>query len=87
VAKYSLFIKPSAVKEIESIGTKKDRQRIVTQIKALSDDPRPFGYKKLSGKEKYRIRCGVYRILYIIEDNKLTVVVVKVGHRKDVYNS
>lgn len=94
MARYSLLIKPSAVKEIEKIQPKKDRQRIVERISKLADDPRPPGCEKLSGQDKYRIRqgprsippgAGYYRILYAIEDRELVVYVVKVGHRKDVY--
>ncbi|MFV1997323.1 MAG: type II toxin-antitoxin system RelE/ParE family toxin [Acidiferrobacterales bacterium] len=83
--KYNVSIKPSAVKEIEAIPQKKERQRIIRRIGQLADNPRPPGSTKLSGHDKYRIRQGVYRIVYGIEDNDLTVVVVKVGHRKDVY--
>jgi mRNA interferase RelE/StbE len=85
VAKYRILIKPSAVKEIEVISPKKDRQRIVGRISKLADNPRPPGCEKLSGQEKYRIRQGRYRIVYSIEDQDLIVYVVKVGHRKDVY--
>jgi len=85
VAKYNIVIKPSAAKEIESISRKKDRQRIVNRIAALGDNPRPLGVQKLSGHDRYRIRQGVYRIIYAIEDRELSVVVVKVGHRRDVY--
>lgn len=85
MARYRLLIKPSAVKEIEAIPTKKDRQRVVDRIRALTVDPRPSGAQKLSGSERYRIRQGHYRILYSIEDDHLIVLVVKVGHRKDVY--
>jgi mRNA interferase RelE/StbE len=85
VAKYRILIKPSAVKEIEAISPKKDRQRIVGRISKLADNPQPPGCEKLSGQEKYRIRQGRYRIVYSIEDQDLIVYVVKVGHRKDVY--
>jgi mRNA interferase RelE/StbE len=85
VAKYRILIKPSAVKEIEAISSKKDRQRIVGSINKLADNPRPPGCEKLSGQEKHRIRQGHYRIVYSIEDQDLIVYVVKVGHRKDVY--
>jgi mRNA interferase RelE/StbE len=85
VAKYRILIKPSAVKEIEAISPKKDRQRIVGRITKLADNPRPPGCEKLSGQEKYRIRQGRYRIVYSIEDQDLIVYVVKVGHLKDVY--
>jgi mRNA interferase RelE/StbE len=85
VGKYKVLIKPSAVKELESIPLKKDRQRIVEQISALADDPRPHGSQKLSGKDRFRLRQGSYRIIYAIEDDALVVYVVKIGHRKDVY--
>ena len=83
--KYRVSIKRSAVKEIEAIPQKKERQRIIQRIGQLAKDPRPTGSKKLSGHDRYRIRQGSYRIVYSIEDNELVVVVVKVGHRKDVY--
>ncbi len=83
--RFEVFIKPSAVKEIEAISRKKDRQRIVQRIGQLADDPRPAGSQKLSGRNRYRIRQGPYRIVYAIEGVKLVVYVVKVGHRKDVY--
>ena len=84
MAKYKLRIKPSAVKELESVP-KKDQSKIVSKIRSLVDDPRPPGSQKLSGDEKYRIRQGVYRILYLIEDEELITIVVKIAHRKDVY--
>ena len=84
MAKYKLRIKPSAVKELESVP-KKDQSKIVSKIRSLVDDPRPPGSQKLSGDEKYRIRQGVYRILYLIEDEELIIIVVKIAHRKDVY--
>ena len=84
MAKYRVLIKPSAAKELESTP-KRDRLRIVERIQALSDNPRPPGCEKLSGQEKYRIRQGRYRVLYAVDDQELTVLVVKVGHRRDVY--
>jgi mRNA interferase RelE/StbE len=79
VARYRLFIKPSAVKEIEAIPTKQDRRRVVARIESLADEPRPRGCQKLSGAEKYRVRQGRYRILYAIEDERLVVTVSPVG--------
>lgn len=87
MARFELLIKPSAVKEIEAIARKADRQHVVRKIRALADDPRPAGCRKLSGKEWYRIRQRVFRIVYSIEDARLVVFVVKVGHRKDIYRS
>jgi len=85
VPRYSILIKPSAVKEIEAIPLKKDRRRIVERIGDLAENPRPPGCEKLSSQDKYRLRQGRYRILYSIEDEDLLVYVVKVSHRKDVY--
>lgn len=81
---YNLKIKRSAAKELEKIQ-KADRLRIIDRIQSLTTDARPHGSKKLSGEEKYRIRQGNYRILYQIYENIVTVVVVKIGHRRDVY--
>ena len=83
--KYRVSIKRSAVKEIEAIPQKKERQRIIRRIGQLASNPRPPGSSKLSGHDRYRIRHGAYRIVYGIEDDELVVIVVKVGHRKDVY--
>ncbi len=84
MGKYKIEIKKSAVKEIEGLP-RKDIQAVLSKIYALGDDPRPHDCKKLSSQEKYRVRCGDYRILYSIEDKVLIVYVVKVAHRKDVY--
>jgi mRNA interferase RelE/StbE len=86
VAAYKLVIKRSAAKEIESIGQKKTRKRIVQRIQELAENPRPPGCEKLSGKHpRYRIRQGPFRILYEITDDELIVYVVKVADRRDVY--
>lgn len=85
MAKYRVLIKPSAAKEIEKIARKRDRQRVVAKIESLADEPRPAGVRKLSGRERYRLRQGEYRIVYSVEDDVLIVYVVKVGHRRDVY--
>ena len=86
MASYRVLIKPSAAKEIEAVGQKKDRQRIVASIRTLARDPRPVGCEKLAGQQdRYRLRVGRYRIIYSIGDAELLVVVVRVGHRKAVY--
>ena len=85
MGRYRLLIKPSAAKELRAIPNKRDRQRIVKRIQGLENDPRPPGSQKLSGRERYRIRQGQYRIVYGIEQLDLVVYVVKIGHRKDVY--
>jgi len=81
---YRIEIKRSATKELKRIAAK-DQRRIIDRIRSLSADPRPAGTKKLSGEEKYRIRQGDYRILYQINDETITVVVVRIGHRRDAY--
>ncbi len=84
MASYKLLIKPSAAKELETLP-KKDRQRIVTRIRSLSVEPRPSGCEKLSGHDLYRVRQGNYRVLYAVHDDDLVVVVITIGHRREVY--
>lgn len=84
MANYRLQIKPSAVKELEAIQLK-DRKRLVAKLRRLAKEPRPDGCEKLSGHDKYRVRQGDYRVLYSVDDSEQSVVVVKIGHRRDVY--
>lgn len=84
MAKYSLFFKKSVAKDLRSIS-RKEVARILLRMEALQDDPRAAGSEKLSGQEKYRVRQGAYRIIYEIFDDQLIVTVVKVGHRRQVY--
>ncbi len=84
MAKYDVFIKPSAGKELEDLP-RKDRIRVSRKIQELAADPRPHRCEKLSAEEKYRIRQGNYRVVYSIDDDKRTILVVKIGHRKEVY--
>jgi len=86
VASYSLLIKASAARELEATP-KKDRERLAARVRSLATTPRPPGSEKLSGEEKYRIRQGDYRILYLIEDARSRVTVVKIGHRREVYRN
>ena len=85
MANYKIEIKKSAAKEIAKLP-RNILKRILTKIESLSSDPRPNGCKKLTADEKYRVRVGNYRILYSIEDEILVIYVVKVSHRKKVYN-
>ena len=85
MASYELFIKPSAAKELEDIGRKSDRTRVVDKIYTLKDDPRPPGCEKLTGQDRYRLRQGQFRILYVVDDDGRIVTVVKIGHRREVY--
>ena len=84
MASYELVFKRSVAKDLRDLP-KKDVARVLQRIRALAEDPRPPGCEKLSGLERYRIRQGDYRIVYEIQDSRLVVLVVKVGHRKDVY--
>ena len=83
--RYSLELKRSASREIEALPTKKDRRLVVDRIAKLADDPRPPGSEKLAGDDRYRVRQGPYRIIYAINDVARTVVIVKIGHRREVY--
>ena len=86
MARYEVRFRKSVSKDLDPIP-KKDVQRIIAAIDVLADDPRPPQSRKLSGSEKYRLRCGVYRVLYEIQDDVLIVYIVKVGHRKNVYRN
>jgi mRNA interferase RelE/StbE len=83
VASYRLFIKPSAVKELEALP--QDRRRIVAKIHGLAAEPRPAGCEKLSAHDLYRVRQGDYRILYTVQDTDQVAVIIKVGHRREIY--
>lgn len=86
MAAYSLRIKPSAGRELESIDSKRDLRRIVTRIRALGTEPRPSGIEKLAGTPNaWRVRQGDYRILFTIDDSDRVVEVFKIGHRREVY--
>lgn len=83
---YKLEIKTSAGKELAEVGSKSDRQKIVSRIQALASNPRPHGSEKLAGyTDRFRIRQGNYRVVYLIDDQSSTVTIYKIGHRKDVY--
>lgn len=84
MANYKLVFKKSVSKDLRPIPNK-DRARILQLMEQLQENPRPVGSEKLSGQERYRIRQGVYRIMYEVVDELLIVTVVKVGHRKHVY--
>jgi len=84
MAAYKIFFKRSVEKDLKSIP-KNDLRTIFDCIAMLAENPRPPGCEKLSGLERYRVRQGPYRIVYSIQDDELTVWVVTIGHRKDVY--
>jgi mRNA interferase RelE/StbE len=84
MAKYKISLRKSAVKELGDIP-KKDLQKVTKKIQILATNPRPQGSQKLSQKEQYRIRQGNYRIVYSVQDKELTIYIVKIGHRKEIY--
>jgi len=84
MAAYSIFFRSSAIKDLDLIPTA-DLKKIMERIRSLADNPRPVACEKLTAQEKYRVRQGNYRIIYSIQDASLTVWIVKVGHRRDVY--
>lgn len=82
---YAVEIDTKAAKEIRALP-RQDQGRIIARVNALAENPRPPGCDKLAGDSGlWRIRSGIYRIIYQIQDARLLVVVVKVGHRRDVY--
>ena len=86
MAPYRILIKRSAGKELAAVGSRLDRQRIVARIQSLTADPRPHGADKLAGySDRYRVRQGSYRIVYLIDDDANEVTIYKIGDRKDVY--
>lgn len=84
MAKYSLAFKKSVAKDLRNIPDK-DVKRILKCIETLCGNPRGEGCVKLSAQERYRIRQGVYRIVYEIKDTELIILIVKVAHRSAVY--
>lgn len=85
MARYELRVKPSVAKDLRGIP-KADVRRVLARIEALRDDPRAPGCEKLAGgSELYRVRQGVYRIVYAIHDERLIVEVMRVGHRGAIY--
>lgn len=82
--KYTVLIERYAQKQIMRLD-KRVIPVIKTAIASLADNPRPYGYKKLKGEDAYRIRVGDYRIIYEIDNDKIIVIVVSVGHRKEIY--
>ena len=84
MAAYEVYFKESVEKDFRDIP-RKDLRRILQRIESLAAEPRPPGCENLTGQERYRLRQGRYRIVYSIQDKKLTVWIVKVGQRKDIY--
>ncbi|HYQ73908.1 type II toxin-antitoxin system RelE family toxin [Cellulomonas sp.] len=81
---YRVDIRPAAVRALRKVDHQ-DRPRIQAAIALLARDPRPPGARALRGRDGYRVRVGDYRILYTVDDGVLVVVVVTLGHRREVY--
>lgn len=84
MVRYELRVRPSVAKDLRDVP-KADVRRILSRIEALREDPRAPGCEKLSAAELYRVRQGVYRIVYEIHDQWLMVEVIRVGHRGEIY--
>jgi mRNA interferase RelE/StbE len=86
VGLFRVLIKTSAGKELAAVASKADRERLVTRVQELAINPRPRGSEKLAGYiDRYRIRQGNFRIIYLIDDAADAVTIFKIGDRKDVY--
>jgi len=86
MAKYKVTFKKSVAKDLRGIPNQQV-SNILKRIERLSENPRAEGCIKLSGLDRYRVKQGLYRIVYEIIDNRLVVQIVKVGHRSSVYDS
>ncbi len=82
--RYSLVVTPKAERQFLRLDVSAQK-RVTEAMAALCDNPRPFGSLKMKGEEGYRVRVGAYRVVYEIHDRTVTVIVVGVGHRRDVY--
>jgi len=86
MARFELRFKTSVAKDLRGIP-KQHVRRILGRIEALRDEPHPPGNEKLSGQELYRVRQGVYRIVYAVDDPRRIVEVIRIAHRRDVYRA
>ena len=84
MASYRIYLRKAAAKELKKLP-KPTIQKVIKRIESLTIEPRPIDCVKLTGQELYRIRQGSYRIVYSIQDVVLTVWVIKISHRKDIY--
>lgn len=85
MARYSVEISRTAEKQLKKLN-RRDQRRVARAMLALADDPRPQGSRKLIGYDDvFRIRVGQYRVLYSVSDRKLIIIILKLGHRRDIY--
>ena len=81
---YEISFASSVYKDFRKIAPR-ETKRIMAAIRALAENPRPHGVRKMKGKPYYRLRVGTYRVIYDINDSSLVVLVIEVGHRKEIY--
>ncbi len=82
---YRIEVTPRAQKDLKALPVR-ERHRVAERIDALKTDPRPEGCKKLKGREDfYRIRVGAYRVVYLVQDEVLLILIVRIGDRKEIY--
>jgi len=84
LTRYRIELRPAALRTLRKLDPQV-RRRIQGAIALLAEDPRPPNARKLRGRDAFRVRTGSYRVIYTIEDDKLLIVVVTLGHRRDVY--
>jgi mRNA interferase RelE/StbE len=85
MASYEIEISRTAEKQLKKLS-EEDQLRVARAVLALGEEPRPRGSRKLSGYDDvFRIRVGRFRVLYSVAESRLVVLVLKIGHRKDVY--
>jgi mRNA interferase RelE/StbE len=84
VSRFRIELRPAAIKALRRIDPQ-DRLRIRGAIALLGDDPRPPGARALQGRDGFRVRVGAYRIIYTVHVDVLLIIVVTVGHRRDVF--
>jgi mRNA interferase RelE/StbE len=82
--KYTLIVTPKAERQFLRLDATV-QSRVTEAMAALCDNPRPFGSLKMKAGEGYRVRVGEYRVVYEIHDRTITVIVVGIGHRRDIY--
>ena len=81
---YQILFEKASIKSLSKLPAEA-QVKIVEAIENLSENPRPNGSKKLEGREGYRIRIGDYRVIYLINDKKITVLILDIGKRKEIY--
>lgn len=86
MARFELRFKASVSKDLRGVPAI-DVRRILDRIEALRNEPRPPSSQKLGGSDLYRIRQGIYRVVYSIDDDKVVIEVIRIGHRREVYRS